>query len=211
MHGHVEVFIDESGDLGFSTRSSKHLVIAALATAEPHRLARIVRRAHKRFSLADGPGSEFKFNRSGERLRRFFLESISRTDSWIVWGAATKSGASQRSMAEKDALWQYTAARTIAELSKRTLVKRIHLVADRRSLTKVARRRVTERLQWEIRRHHAGSFPPCVTVSHVDSACSAGLQVADCVAGAVFLSLERGNHSYLREIEEKVLHGEVYW
>jgi len=50
-----------------------------------------------------------------------------------------------------------------------------------------------------------------MTVSHIDSAMSAGLQIADHVAGAVFLSLERGDPSYLRQIEGRMSHGGMYW
>lgn len=194
-----------------SARSSRHLVIVALASEEHHKLSRIVKRAHRKFSMSGGSDSEFKFNRSGERLRRFFLEGVSDTECWIVWGAVSKSGAIRRSIVDRNALWQYTVARTVAEMSRRTAAKELHVVIDRRSLTKLERRRVSDRLQWEIMRHHAGIFPPDITISHLDSVCSAGLQIADYVAGAVFLSLERGNPSYLRHIEGKVAHGEVFW
>ena len=66
-------------------------------------------------------------------------------------------------------------------------------------------------MRWEVERNYRGFFPPSVTVSHIDSAMSAGLQIADHVAGAAFLSLERGDPSYLRKIEGKISHEEVYW
>jgi hypothetical protein len=211
LYGHVDVYLDESGDLGFSDRSSKHLVVVALATAAPHTLARIVRRAHRKFSLDDGSGGEFKFNRSREPLRRFFLESMAETDSWIVWGSATKSGASRRSLRDGGSLWGYVASRTVSEMSRATHAKSIHLVVDRFSPRPNANRSLAIRLVNEVEAHHAGHFPPKVKVSLVDSRMSEGLQVADHVAGAVFQSVERGESSYLRMIERTVVRGEVYW
>ena len=211
MHKHVEVYLDESGDLGFSNRSSKHLVIVALATSSPHTLARIVRKAHRKFSLDDGSGSEFKFNRSREPLRRFFLERIAETDSWIVWGSATKSGASRRSLGDGDSLWGYVVSRTVSEMSMATHTKSIHLVVDRLSPRPNVNRSLAIRLANEVETHHSGHFPPTVEVSLVDSKRSEGLQVVDYVAGAVFQSVERGESSYLRMIERRVVHGEVYW
>jgi len=211
LHKHVEIYLDESGDLGFSSRSSEHFVIVALATAEPHKLIRIVRKAHRKFSLVDGAGSEFKFNRSREPLRRFLLDGIVKTDSWFVWGSVTKARIPLRLRSDKEELWQHVAARTVAELSSGTPTKAMHIVVDRRSLTKIVRHRLSERLRWEVERNHGGFFPPIVTVSHIDSAMSAGLQIADHVAGAVFLSLERGDSSFLRQIEGRTSHGEMYW
>ena len=210
MHRHVEVYLDESGDLGFSPRSSRHFVIVAVATAEPHKLARIVRKAHRRFSLVDGAGPEFKFNRSREPLRRFLLDGIARTDSWITWGCTLKALAKPEHRGDKEALWQSLSARTVAEMSRRTHAAAVHIVVDRRSLTKAVRQSLSERLVWEMKWNHAGHFPPGVTVSHVDSSLSAGLQMADQVAGAVFLNVERGDRSYLSLIEAKIKHGALY-
>jgi len=211
LHGHVDVYLDESGDLGFSSRSPEHFVIVALATAEPYKLVRIVRKAHRKFSLVDGAGSEFKFNRSRGPLRRFLLDGIVKTDSWLVWGSIAKSRIPPRLRSDKEELWQHIAARTVAELSRRTHTETMHIIVDRRSLTKIVRHRLSERLRWEVEMNHGGFFPPCVTVSHIDSTMSAGLQIADHVAGAVFLSLERGDPSYVRQIEGKITHGEMYW
>ena len=211
MHNRVEVYLDESGDLGFSNRSSKHLVIVALATTSPHALARIVRKAHRKFSLDDGSVTEFKFNRSREPLRRFFLDHIAETGSWIVWGSATKSGAYQRSLGDGDSLWGYVASRTVSEMSRATHTKSIHLVVDRLSPRPNVNRPLAVRLSNEVETHHAGHFPPAVKVSLVDSSRSEGLQVVDYVAGAVFQSVERGESRYLRMIERRVVHGEIYW
>ncbi len=211
MHRHVEVYLDESGDLGFSDRSSKHLVIVALATAAPHSLARIVRKAHRKFSLDDGSGAEFKFNRSREPMRRFFLERVAETGSWIVWGCATKSGATQRSLGKSDLVWRYVAARTVSEMSRATRTRSIHLVLDRFSPRPNLNRALAAHLAEEAETHHAGHFPPTVRVSLVESGRSEGLQVADYVAGAVFQSVERGDSSYLRMIQSRVVHGGIYW
>jgi hypothetical protein len=116
LYDHVDVYLDESGDLGFSGRSPEHFVIVALATAEPYKLVRIVRKAHRKFSLVDGAGSEFKFNRSRGPLRRFLLDGIVKTDSWLVWGSIAKSRIPPRLRSDKEELWQHVAARTVAEL-----------------------------------------------------------------------------------------------
>jgi hypothetical protein len=207
MHRHVELYLDESGDLGFSSRSPEHFVIVALATAEPHKLVRTVRKAHRKFSLVDGAGPEFKFNRGREPLRRFLLDGVVKTNSWFAWGSIEKSRVPPWRRSDKEGLWQHAAARTVAELSRSTHTRVTHIHVDRRTLTRIVRDRLSERLRWEVERNHGGHFPPRVTVSHIDSATSAGLQIADHIAGAVFLSLERGDSSYLRRTEGKCVCG----
>lgn len=59
--------------------------------------------------------------------------------------------------------------------------------------------------------HHRGYFAPSTTVSHLDSANSAGIQVADIVAGAVFRGLERSDATYISLTAGNVVHGELYW
>ncbi len=211
MHRHVEVFLDESGDLGFSSRSSKHLVVIALATEEPYRLSRIVRRARRKVSMSREAGPEFKFNRSGEQLRRFFLEGICESGSSIVWGAASKSGAVRRSITDKTSFWQYVTVRTVSALAGTVHSRSMRLTIDRLSPRPNVARSLASRLVDEVRIHHVGYFPPSVEVRLIDSRGSEELQVADYVAGAVYQSVERQNPSYLGLLEDSFIHGEVYW
>jgi hypothetical protein len=209
LHRHVDVYLDESGDLGFSLGSSKHFIVVALVTQETSRLARIVRRCHRKFGSSCKGNPELKFNRSSEPLRRFFLEGISKTDSWIIWNGIRKSQVDASMRSDKDAIWRHVASRTVSEVSKRIHASSMRIIIDRRSIRKVARKALDDLLLEEVMSHHAGFFPPVVWLSHVDSTASEGLQVADHVAGAVFQSVERDNHAYLKMIEEKIAHGEV--
>ena len=207
MHRHVEVYIDESGDLGFSTSSTKHLVMVALATSAPHELSRIVRKARRRFSQSDGAGSEFKFNRSGGPMRRFFLEQLARTESWIVWCSVLKSETLHEGFVDGESLWLHAACSTVSRIARLTHAKSVHLKVDRYSTRPNTDWILVETLRNVAERDYPGYFPPSVKVSLVDSLTSEGLQVADYVAGAVFHSVERGDPSYLEIITEIVLRG----
>jgi hypothetical protein len=211
LYDHVEAYIDESGDLGFSPRSSKHLVIAAVATTEPRMLSRVVRRTRRKLGTKDGGLTELKFNGNRPLLRRSLLEGLAATDSWIVWGAVVKSNTPLRLKADKNELYRYLVRRVVSDLSRRTFAKEIQVLIDRRSTEPMARRLLENRVESDITSHHAGLFPPAIRVGHQDSANSEGLQVADHVAGAVFQGLERSDGSYLAIIADKVVHGEVYW
>ena len=211
MYDHVDVFLDESGDLGFSPTSSRHLVVAAVATTESRMLARIARKAHRRCGFKGRGVAEFKFNRSRDSLRRFFLGGLAATDSWMVWGAVVKSNAPPCLKEDKNELYQYLVCRTVSELSRRTHAKTVHILIDRRSTEPTVRRALEGRVKSEVATHHAGYFPPVVRVGHMDSMNSEGLQIADHVAGAVFQCLERADGSYLELIEDRIVDGRIYW
>ena len=95
--------------------------------------------------------------------------------------------------------------------SRRTFAKEIQVLIDRRSTEPMARRLLENRVESDITSHHAGLFPPAVRVGHQDSAGSAGIQVADFVAGAVFQGLERPHTSYLDLISGNVVSGRRLW
>jgi hypothetical protein len=209
MHRTIHMFVDESGDLGLSLSSSKHLVVAALATAEPRLLARIARRSRRRYGL-EGVG-ELKFNKDGDRLRRAVLESIGDTDSFIAWGAVIKANAPRDLKGDPNGLYQYLVRRTVSDLSMTIHAKRVRVLIDRRSTEPTVRRALEGRIASDVAMNHAGYLPPAVVVGHMDSVNSEGLQIADYVAGAVFQRLEREDGSYLRPIVDRVVRGRTYW
>ena len=205
------MYLDESGDLGFSSRSSKHFVVVVIATREAHKLARIVRRGHRRFGAAGRSFAEIKFNSSGAQLRRYVLEGLAQTDARIVWGGVRKAPVPVGLFPEGLGLWDYVASRAISELSRRTAARSMHLTVDKFSNRLVVRMEVARRLVDETVIHHGGYFPPIVTISQIDSMKSEGLQLADFVAGAVFRSVENGDDSYLSLLGETMVCGMLYW
>lgn len=92
MHRTIHVFVDESGDLGFSPSSSRHIVAVALAVPDSVAVRRLVRRAHGRFGPRENRPGELKFNTGSAGLKRFILEGMARTDVRVAWSAVFKPG-----------------------------------------------------------------------------------------------------------------------
>lgn len=209
VYDQVHVFVDESGDLGFSERSSRHFIVVCLATDQPYLLARIVRRAYRRFGLKGEDVAEFKFNRSGESARRIFLEGIARTESMVGWFGVRKSRLPFALRSEADEVWQLAASTAVSDIISGIHSKRFQIVFDRRSLKSSVRGVLAHRLEKEVSLHHAGYFAPAVRVSHLDSQHCDGLKVADHVAGAVFQSVERADDHYLALLKDNVIRGRL--
>ena len=64
LYDRVDVYLDESGDLGFSARSTRYFVVAALALPEPDGMTRVVKRIRRRHFLRFERSMELKLNGS---------------------------------------------------------------------------------------------------------------------------------------------------
>ncbi len=207
MHRHVEVYIDESGDLGFSRGGTEHFLVAALVVPKGTPLAMATNKCRRRFRSSLKGNPEIKFNRCGAPVRRFMLEATSNIDSAVVWSGVRKSLIPARLRPDKDGIWRRVACLAVSEVSRTIRARSMDVIIDRRSIKKVARRTMESGLKDAVIGRHAGIFPPDVRVSHIDSFSSPGLQLVDHIAGAVFQHLERGDSSYLEIVKERIVRG----
>lgn len=204
----VDVYVDESGDLGFSARSSRHIVVIALATAQPLVIRRLIRRAQGRFGPRERRLGELKFNSASRRLRSHVLEGIALEQTWISWSAAFKPRLPERLRIDREALLNWLCRSAIRGVAARVRTKKIDVIVDRRQVKEKVRRDFDNMVRDACLAHHVGHIPPDVHISHFDSQTSEGLQAADFVAGAVYRSLERGDGSFLAIIKNNVVSGE---
>ena len=211
MHRHVDVYVDESGDLGYSVASTRHLVIVALATADSIRLERLVKSGHRRFKVRGKESLEFKFKHSSVSLRRFFLSGLASTQSWVAWAGAVKANAPRELRADKERFYGHICGRAISGIVRGLRVRSLNISVDRMANRRSIRDKIDSVIEESVLRDHCGNFAPGLVISHFDSTACAGLQIADFVAGAVFHSLERKNDSYLQLIAQTILNGELCW
>lgn len=209
MYNHIDVYLDESGDLGFSPSSSRHLVVAGVATAESFRFRRLVRETRRRFGSEAKRWSELKFNRSSNNLRVHLLKGIADTDSLIVWTGIAKQGSQDKFRSRKEELVRSMFAEVTSEVSRRLRSRRMDLVVDRRTNKAREKKEFDSVLKAAVFAKHAGYFPPMVRARHVDSFNSYGLQLADHIAGAVFRMLEFNDDSFIRLITPRIEYGRL--
>ena len=209
MYNHIDVYLDESGDLGFSPSSSRHLVVAGVASAESFRFRRLVRETRRRFGSEARRWSELKFNRSSNNLRVHLLKGIANTDSLIVWTGIAKQGSQDKFRSRKEELVRGMFAEVASEVSRRLRSRRMDLVVDRRTNKAREKKEFDSVLKAAVFAKHAGYFPPMVRVRHVDSFNSYGLQLADHIAGAVFRLLEFNDDSFIGLITPRIEYGRL--
>jgi len=199
FYDHVDIFLDESGDLGFS-----------LASPEPKELTRVLRRARRRLYSSGKVTPEFKFKSSPEHVRRLILRGVAGTSTQVVWSGIAKHNVLAELGEDKNELYLHICSSALAGLMSRTHAKRVHIVLDKRSSRRSLRRHFEGHLLDIVGSYHGGYFAPSTSVSHMDSVNSAGIQVADIIAGAVFRSLEHSDNSYINLITGNIVQGGLH-
>lgn len=201
----ITVFVDESGDVGFSARSSKHLTLVAVATEAPLALERIPRRI-RRTLVAKGQRRvpELKFHASSPRVRRAVLETVRESAGVRAISIVVKKTTALRLRAgEKADFYDWACGHLAVETAHLGRnADALHVVFDSRTMTKATGHSRDADLAAQIGREFASMkcIPPEIRVSRLDSRNSGGIQVADFIAGAIQRSHERGDESYRRII-----------
>lgn len=209
MIGTVCIFVDESGDLGFSPSASRYVVAIALATVRPTEIRRLVRKAQSRFGPTERRLGELKFNSASRRLRSFLLEGIARADTRIAWNALFKPCLPEKHRIDKEALLDSLRMGAIGGITAGVHARNFRIIVDKRRIRDKIRQRFDNEVKKTAVARHLGFVPPDISISHFDSLTSEGLQAADFVAGAVFRSLERGDDSCLEIVRPKVMFSEI--
>lgn len=161
MHGQVEMYLDESGDLGYSARSARHMVAVALLTSDPVALRRLVRKASRRFGPRENHHlGELKFSTASHGLRMYLLEGIGRTDAGIAWAAVGGSSLPRLGKIDKESLMTSLFQEVVEGLSATCSADKVSVVMDRRRIREKTRNEFDRRMSEAVMSHHVGFFPP---------------------------------------------------
>ena len=195
----------------FLQRSSRHFVIVAVACREPRELRRMMWKSFRRGSPRAQSRPWSSSSPAARRLSGDTSSRIARADVQISWCSAVKSNIPDRLRHDKTSLYLGMCGSALSDLSRAVHARSVHVVVDRMSNSRTIRGRLDDVVVQTLNDHHCGYFAPRIVVSHLDSAGSAGIQVADFVAGAVFQGLERPHTSYLDLISGNVVSGRRRW
>lgn len=201
----VEIFVDESGDLGMNRKSSsRHLVVGAVVTTKPEQFRRITKRARKKLGMKGEAVHEFKFKKSSDWIRSFFLNEVNESSSWISWVALDKWNAPAELTSSKKSMYLSTCRELLGKTCPLVQTDELNLTFDRRTEGFLNQTDFDRDVAEIVSARHSGYFPPSLKTRHIDSRNSESLQVADFVLGSIFQKVERDCDRYYRVIESKV-------
>jgi hypothetical protein len=205
----VKIYIDESGDLGFSERSSPYYVLAALIVEEGGlEIRRCFKRARERKlgrKLKDLP--EFKFGHLSTQMRHHLLEKICACDIGVAYAILRKDQVDRNLRENRQKVNNFIAGKLIPKccdqyrnhLKVEVIIDRYLNARQRQEFDRYFMEKMLERHWLPVVRN--GS----ITIEHHNSENEPGLQAADLVAGAIHYWCRTEDPCFMHHIEPKVV------
>lgn len=216
------LYIDESGDLGFSERSSKFFVVAYMIAESPFemdtKLKRLLKKLHQRKDYAR-KSNELKFTNSKDSVRREVLRTISLARVEVGFVVVKKEKVSAELRVKPTILYNYTVVHNIMRgvLKNLASADRLHIIIDK-SLGKFASDEFNVyaryKASWLLKVEKQRVEPIGIAnmeIQHRNSESDPCLQAADFLAGACYYKFERKNDCYYRIIEGQVKYYDFLW
>lgn len=192
----MHIYLDESGDLGFHSNSSNHIIIALLITKNPHTIERCMKKIRQRKlkkKLKELP--EIKFNKSNDNIREKTLKCIVKEPIDIAYIVLNKNRVNPNRQFNKEKIYNFITGCLIRSLP---FENDIHskLIVDKRSSNKIIRSDFDQYVK------EKAAFN--LDITHENSEYNQCLQATDFIAGAIFRKYESGDNRFYNLIEDRI-------
>ena len=215
----MQVFVDESGDLGFSKAATRYFVVAYVECEEPDRLRtelrRLLKRLHQRKKYSKSR-NELKFSRMDDYCRKSVLTKVAGCEASLGVVVLEKAHVKAKLRRDPPVLYNWCVVHNImlSLLPQITAGSKIQIVFDKSlPMWRIDQFNtyVTNKASYLL--YESGnSLPPnCISLNHIASENEFCLQAADAVAGAYFQKYEKHNDEYVKIIEHKVGFFKYLW
>ncbi len=196
------IYIDESGDLGLSKKSSNVLVMSALITDNPQQLDRIIKNTRRnKFRKELRKAKEIKFNKSSPELRKFLISKLNETTGCrAVHCIMTKERLHSHYLkGDKNKLYNFVAGR----LASGIIIDSSNVeVRIDKSKGKLKLR--TDFNQYFKQKLGEGSKIGEIRIFHSYSENFSGIQLEDILSGSTYQKYSNGDSHYLDIINPQV-------
>lgn len=200
------IYLDESGDLGFNEQSSKHHVVAVLATHDPTTIVNAMNRYKKKIRKLSSKRNrkpwEFKFNKASNDVKIDILNIISSKDIKIGYICVDKTHAHPNSWKNGNDFYAHVCSVLLNEFLIEISDPKISLVVDkqfnkrgRKDFNKYLRRTITD----------VSDGRKVLNITHVNSRQNPCLQAVDFVCGAVFRRYNKHDPEYFEIVKNKCI------
>jgi hypothetical protein len=205
------VFVDESGDLGFSPNATDFFIVAFIICDSPFpvqiKMKRTLKRLHQRGKYPH-PMDELKFTKMNDYCRKKVLKEIAKSDIQIGVVVVQKDRVIKRLRDDVKALYNWLVVHHImlALIPLLETTQKMNISFDR-SLPKNRidsfNTYLNDKASYLF--YTRGIELDCrISAFHVNSKCKPCLQAVDSVAGAYFHLYERQNPEYVDIIKDKI-------
>lgn len=206
------IYLDESGDLGFTSKSSKYFVITLLYTNDPKHIQRMLRKVRRRLLRKKYKSlPEFKSSRSDDFVKERILNGLSNEEVEISYVVLKKSEVYGYLHQKHNVLYNYLTGFLVEKLPQ-LKDREIMIVADK-CLSKINREKFNRYLKSKTfsNFYKIGKLLPKIQIQHKTSLEEPCLQAVDYVANAVYRKYEFNDETYYNIIKPKIKEEIIKW
>ena len=199
------IFLDESGDLGFSTRSSRWFVITVVLTSNHRRIEKCVKKVHKGLKKKYKRVKELHAYHSDAITKRRILRLLSEVDDLQIFCIVLNKRKVYIDLRrQKNYLYNYTANILLDRIYNRKIVKndnKVLIYIDQRETNKFLKKNFEDYLSNNLIQRGNSNFEIKIKASHTEKC----LQAVDFISWAIFRKYERGDYEYYNIVESKII------
>jgi len=201
----IYIFLDESGDLGFSKKSSKWFLFTLVVTENRRSLEKVIQKARKGLRKKHKHiFSELHAYRCDDITRTRILKSLAQLNITVVTTILNKEKVYVDLQNQKNYLYNYTANIILDRLMNSKSIdknKEISLIVDRKDTKKNIRENFITYITDTMKQKREGNFKMSLAASHDEK----GLQAVDFISWAIFRKYEKDDLTFYNIIKSKII------
>lgn len=188
------IYLDESGNLGFSEKSGEFFVVAALCCEEEKIVDRCIKKARTGLSKKYKK-TEMKFSNSSDVTRRRVLSCISKRDISISYLCVKKEWIHSHLRDKKHVIHGYMFGQLLVNILRDCELSSMTIIVDKfLSYENID----------EFDKYINQKIPVEGTIKHVSSQSNNGIQAVDFAVGAIHRYYRNNDDSFINIISDKI-------
>jgi hypothetical protein len=199
------LFIDESGDLGFSKRSSKWFVFTIILTKNHRPLEKVIKKVRNTLKKKHKSITELHAYHVDDVTRKRVLQHLAEvSDLQVLCVVLNKEKVYVDLQNQKNYLYNYVANILLDRLHQKDILpqdEHLDICFDRKDTKKNLRSNFTQYLETALKGKRNGNVSISLEASHNVKA----LQAVDFVSWAIFRKYEKGDYEYYELIKDKIV------
>jgi hypothetical protein len=202
----MHIFLDESGDLGFSQKSSNWFLFTLLVVENPRKIEKVIKKVRKTLNK--------KYKKNFSELHAYHCDDVVRTrvlkylseldDIYVVTTILNKKRVYVDLQNQKNPLYNFTANIVLDRLINKNIIKdgdNISLVVDKKDTKKNLKENFISYITKAMKERRNGNFEMTLSASYNEK----GLQAVDFISWAIFRKYEKGDFEFYEIIKDKII------
>lgn len=204
----VDIYIDESGDLGFTKKSSEYFVIAAIIprnTLPIHRCFKKIRQQKMKKKMKQVP--ELKYNNTPPEIKRRIFQCLASCDLDIAYSILHKQQVPFHLRDKRHVIYNFLSASLVSKITAcYGTMDCVNVIIDK-SLYGLQKEHFDDYLTYKMLEFPDNGIVDrsWITIMHVDSKTEPCIQAVDFIAGAVHHKYRSDEKTHYNMVQEKMI------